>query len=154
MIDFTIPDDVQEIRARVAAFIDEQVLPAEAEVGTRPYFDIVAGLQAKARDAGLWCPFIPAEWGGMGLGPLANAIVQIEVGRSMLAAWAMNCMGPQDATMLTLLEHGTQEQKEKFLVPLVNAERRICFSMTERAAGSDATGMRTTAVRDGDSWVL
>ena len=72
----------------------------------------------------------------------------------MLAAWAMNCMGPQDATMLTLLEHGTQEQKEKFLVPLVNAERRICFSMTERAAGSDATGMRTTAVRDGDSWVL
>ncbi|HTZ28116.1 MAG TPA: acyl-CoA dehydrogenase family protein, partial [Streptosporangiaceae bacterium] len=120
MIDFTIPDDVQETRARVAAFIDEQVLPAEAEVGTRPYFDIVAGLQAKARAAGLWCPFIPAEWGGMGLGPLANAIVQIEVGRSKLAAWAMNCMGPQDATMLTLLEHGTQEQKEKFLVPLVN----------------------------------
>jgi len=154
VIDFTIPDDVQETRARVAAFIDEQVLPAEAEVGTRPYFDIVARLQAKARSAGLWCPFIPAEWGGMGLGPLANAIVQIEVGRSKLAAWAMNCMGPQDATMLTLLEHGTQEQKEKFLVPLVNAERRICFSMTERAAGSDATGMRTTAVRDGDSWVL
>ena len=154
MIDFTIPDDVQETRARVAAFIDEQVLPAEAEVGTRPYFDIVAGLQAKARSAGLWCPFIPAEWGGMGLGPLANAIVQIEVGRAKLAAWAMNCMGPQDATMLTLLEHGTQEQKEKFLMPLVNAERRICFSMTERAAGSDATGMRTTAVRDGDSWVL
>ena len=60
----------------------------------------------------------------MGLGHLANAIVQIEVGRSFshLGAWAMNCMGPQDATMLTLIEHGTAEQKERYLVPLV--ERR------------------------------
>ena len=135
VIDFTIPEEIQQIRARVAAFIDAHVLPAEADIGTRPYFAIVADLQAKARAAGLWCPFIPAEWGGMGLGPLANAVVQIEVGRSPLAAWAMNCMGPQDATMLTLLEHGTTEQKERFLVPLVSGERRICFSMTERAAG-------------------
>ncbi len=90
----------------------------------------------------------------MGLGHLANAVVQIEVGRSPLAAWAMNCMGPQDATMLTLLDHGTQEQKERFLVPLVNGKRKICFSMTERAAGSDATGIRTTAVRDGEDWIL
>jgi acyl-CoA dehydrogenase len=154
MIDFTIPEEMQQIRARVAAFIDEHVLPAEAEIGTRPYFAIVADLQAKARAEGLWCPFIPVEWGGMGLGHLANAVVQIEVGRSSLAAWAMNCMGPQDATMLTLLDHGTPEQKERFLVPLVNGERRICFSMTERAAGSDATGMRTTAVRAGEDWIL
>jgi len=154
VIDFSIPEDVQQIRARVAAFVDAHVLPAEAEVGSRPYFDIVARLQAKARAEGLWCPFIPAEWGGMGLGHLANAVVQIEVGRSPLAGWALNCVGPQDATMLTLLEHGTQEQKERFLVPLVNGDKRICFSMTERAAGADATGMRTTAVRDGDSWVL
>ena len=154
MIDFTIPAELQEIRQRVAAFIDAHVLPAEAQIGARPYFGIVAELQAKARADGLWCPFIPVEWGGMGLGHLANAVVQIEVGRSPLAAWAMNCMGPQDATMLSLLEHGTQEQLERFLVPLVNAEKRICFSMTERAAGSDATGMRTTAVRDGEDWVL
>jgi acyl-CoA dehydrogenase len=154
MIDFTIPPEVEETRARVAAFIDTCVLPVEREVGTRPYAGIVAELQAKARAAGLWCPFVPVEWGGMGLGHLANAIVQIEVGRSTLAAWAMNCMGPQDATMLTLLEHGTQLQKERYLTPLVNAELKICFSMTERTAGSDATGMRTTAVRDGDTWVL
>ena len=154
MIDFAIPDDIKETRARVAALIDAYVLPTEAEIGTRPYFAIVADLQAKARAEGLWCPFIPVEWGGMGLGHLANAVVQIEVGRSPLAAWAMNCMGPQDATMLTLLDHGSAEQKERFLVPLVNGERRICFSMTERAAGSDATGMRTSAVRDGEDWIL
>jgi acyl-CoA dehydrogenase len=99
---------------------------------------------------------VPTEWGGMGLGHLANAIVQIEIGRSFshLGAWALNCMGPQDATMVTLIEHGTESQKDRYLKPLVDGQIRICFSMTERAAGSDATGMRTRAVRDGDHWVL
>ncbi|MDT3441913.1 MULTISPECIES: acyl-CoA dehydrogenase family protein [unclassified Pseudofrankia] len=156
MVDFAIPEEARAVRARVAGFIDSHVLPAEQRVGQEPYFDIVAELQARARAEGLWCPFVPREWGGMGLGPLANAVVQIEVGRSFsyLAAWALNCMGPQDATMMTLIEHGTPEQKEKYLRPLVAGDLRICFSMTERAAGSDATGMRTTAVRDGDTWVL
>lgn len=154
MVDLAIPDDVRALRARVASFIDAQVLPREPEIGSRPFFDIVSEVQRLARAEGLWCPFVPVEYGGMGLGHLANAIVQIEVGRSHLAAWAMNCMGPQDATMLTLIEHGTDEQKQKYLVPLVNGEIRICFSMTERAAGADATGIRTTAVRGGDHWVL
>jgi acyl-CoA dehydrogenase len=156
MVDFEIPADAAEARRRVAAFIDEHVLPVEAEVGTRPYFDIVKELQAKARSEGLWCPFVPVEWGGMGLGHLANALVQIEIGRSFshLGAWALNCMGPQDATMLTLIEHGTDDQRERYLKPLVNGDIRICFSMTERAAGADATGMQTAAVRHGDHWVL
>lgn len=156
MIDFTIPEEIREIRARVAEFIDDVVKPAEQQIGTRPYFDIVRELQAQARAAGLWCPFVPVEYGGMGLGHLANAIVQIEIGRSFthLGAWAMNCMGPQDATMLTLIEHGTEDQKQRYLVPLVNGDIRICFSMTERAAGADATGMQTTAVKRGSTWVL
>jgi len=156
MVDFEIPEDVQRVRAAVAAFVDEHVLPAEGQIGTRRFFDIVRELQGEARSRGLWCPFVPAEWGGMGLGHLANALVQIELGRSFshLGAWALNCMGPQDATMLTLIEYGTERQKEKYLRPLVDGQIRICFSMTERAAGSDATGMRTTAVRDGDHWVL
>jgi acyl-CoA dehydrogenase len=156
MIDFRIPDEITALRERVAAFIDDVVAPKEVEIGTRPFFDIVREVQAAARAEGLWCPFVPREYGGMGLGHLANAIVQIEVGRSFshLGAWALNCMGPQDATMLTLIEHGTEEQKAKYLAPLVNGDIRICFSMTERAAGADATGMQTTAVRDGDNWVL
>jgi acyl-CoA dehydrogenase len=156
MVEFEIPEDVQQVRAAVAAFVDEHVLPAEGQIGTRPFFDIVRELQGEARSRGLWCPFVPAAWGGMGLGHLANALVQVELGRSFshLGAWALNCMGPQDATMLTLIEHGTERQKEKYLRPLVDGQIRICFSMTERAAGSDATGMRTTAVRDGDQWVL
>lgn len=154
MIDFSLPDDVIALRTRVAQFIDDKVLPYEKLVGTRPFDEIIAELQDAGRAAELWCPFIPVEWGGMGLGHLANAVVQLEVGRSHLAAWAMNCMGPQDATMLTILELGTEEQKRKYLPPLVNGDKRICFAMTERAAGADATGMQTTAVQDGSDWVI
>jgi acyl-CoA dehydrogenase len=156
MVDFELPDDVKALRARVAAFIDEVVLPAETEINTRPFMAIVRDLQQQARAQGLWCPFVPKEYGGMGLGHLANAIVQIEVGRSfsLLGAWALNCMGPQDATMLTLAEYGTPEQKQRYLTPLVDGDLRICFSMTERAAGADATGMQTRAVRDGDGWII
>jgi acyl-CoA dehydrogenase len=154
MIDFSLPAETVEVRERVRTFVDETVLPYEAQLGTRPFREIVSELQEAARARGLWCPFIPREWGGMGLGHIDNAAVQLEVGRSKLAAWAMNCMGPQDATMLTLLEVGTEEQKAKYLPPLVDGEVRICFAMTERAAGSDATGMRTRGVRDGDEWIL
>jgi acyl-CoA dehydrogenase len=156
MIDFELPEPVQLLRAQVRSFVDDVVIPAEREIGTRPFFDIVKDLQTQARTAGLWCPFVPVEYGGMGLGHLANAIVQIEVGRSFshLAAWAMNCMGPQDATMLTLIDHGTDEQKRRFLVPLVSGDIRICFAMTERAAGADATGMQTSAVQHGSEWIL
>jgi acyl-CoA dehydrogenase len=76
------------------------------------------------------------------------------LGESYLGALSMNTQGPDDATMLTLLTHGTPFQKEKFLKPLLNGEKRICYSMTEKAAGADATGMQTRAVRDGDNWVI
>ena len=138
MVDFDIPDDVREIRSRVAAFVDDVVKPAEPEIGTRPFFDIVKELQAEARAAGLWCPFVPVEYGGMGLGHLANAIVQIEVGRSFshLGAWALNCMGPQDATMLTLIEHGTDDQKEQ--LPRPAGQRRHPDLLLDDRAGRRA----------------
>jgi acyl-CoA dehydrogenase len=153
-IDFEIPAEAKAIREKVRKFVQDECIPAEKELEHRPYKEVLAELRAKARSQGLWCPFIPPEFGGMGLGPLANALVQMELGESYLGALALNTQGPDDATMLTLLSFGTEYQKEKFLKPLLNGEKRICFSMTERAAGADATGMQTRAVRDGDHWVL
>ncbi len=153
-IDFEIPAETRAIREKVRQFVDEHCKPAEEELEHRPVKDVIDDLRVKARAEGLWCPFIPKEWGGMGLGPLANALVQMELGESYLGALALNTQGPDDATMLTLLQHGTDFQKEKYLKPLLNGEKRICFSMTERAAGADATGMQTRAVRDGDNWVI
>jgi acyl-CoA dehydrogenase len=154
VIDFEIPAETKAIRQKVRTFVHEHCIPAEAELEQRELGEVLPRLREKARKQGLWCPFIPKEFGGMGLGPLANALVQMELGESMLGAHALNTQGPDDATMLTLLEHGTEYQKETFLKPLLEGKKRICYSMTERAAGADATGMQTTAVLDGDHYVL
>ncbi|MCA6330518.1 MAG: acyl-CoA dehydrogenase family protein [Phenylobacterium sp.] len=149
-IDFEIPEDAKAIRERVRRWVHEECIPAEKRLVDRESFKVVlAELRAKARSQGLWRPFIPKEYGGMGLGPLANALVQMELGESHLGALSMNSQGPDDATMLTLLAHGTDFQKEKYLKPLLNGEKRVCYSMTEKAAGADATGMQTRAVKDG-----
>jgi len=150
-IDFDIPAEAKAVRARVRQWVHDECIPAEkALAGGRDYKELLGELRAKARAQGLWLPFVPKEHGGMGLGPLANALVQMELGESHLGALSMNSQGPDDATILTLLAHGTEFQKEKFLKPLLNGEKRVCYSMTEKAAGADATGMQTRAVKDGN----
>src|SRR5574338_53653 len=107
MIDFEIPEDAKAIRETVRTFVQEHCIPAEKELDSRPYKEVLGELRTKARAQGLWCPFIPKEYGGMGLGPLANALVQMELGESYLGALSMNTQGPDDATMMTILTHGT-----------------------------------------------
>jgi len=150
-IDFEIPAEAKAIREKVRQWVHDECIPAEKELASgRDYKELLGELRAKARARGLWLPFVPKEYGGMGLGPLANALVQMELGESHLGALSMNSQGPDDATILTLLAHGTEFQKEKFLKPLLNGEKRVCYSMTEKAAGADATGMQTRAVKDGN----
>jgi acyl-CoA dehydrogenase len=155
-IDFEIPPEAKAVRERVRQWVHDECIPAEKRLMEgADYKTLLGELRTKARAQGLWCPFIPKEHGGMGLGPLANALVQMELGQSHLGALSMNTQGPDDATMMTLLAHGTDYQKEKFLKPLLNGDKRICYSMTEKAAGADATGMQTRAVKDGnENYVL
>ena len=135
-IDFEIPAEAKAIRLKVRQWVHDECKPAEKRLVDKESFQtVLAELRAKARAQGLWLPFIPKEYGGMGLGPLANALVQMELGESHLGALSMNSQGPDDATMLTLLAHGTEFQKEKYLKPLLNGEKRVCYSMTEKAAG-------------------
>ena len=150
-VDFAIPEEAKIIRERVRRWTQDVCIPAEQKLEKEggSLGDVVESLRARAREQGLWLPFIPKEHGGMGLGPLANALVQMEVGQSPLAIMSMNTQGPDDATMLTLLKYGTEYQKEKFLTPLLDGKRRICYSMTEKTPSSDATGLQTTAVKDG-----
>src|SRR3989440_8904036 len=155
-IDFTLPPDVLAVRERVRAFMEKEVAAAEArmrqEGGWRQGY---AALREQARAAGLWAPHMPPEWGGMGLGPLAMAFVSAECGRTMMGAYVLNCHAPDEGNMPTLLHHANAEQKERYLRPLVDGTVRSCFAMTEpEVAGSDPTGIRTTAVQDGDEWVV
>jgi acyl-CoA dehydrogenase len=155
-IDFTLPPEVTEVRARVRAFVRERVAPAEARMRAEGgWRKGLRALRDEAKAAGLWAPHMPREWGGMGLGPLAMAFVSAECGRTIFGAYVLNCHAPDEGNMHTLLHHATDEQKERYLRPLVAGEVRSCFALTEpEVAGSDPTGIRTTAVRDGDHWVL
>jgi acyl-CoA dehydrogenase len=155
-IDFEIPAEAKAVREKVRQWVHDECIPAQEKITDKASFKkVIDDLRKKARAQGLWMPFVPKEYGGMGLGPLANALVQMELGESYIGALSMNSQGPDDATILTLIAHGTPHQKEKFLKPLLNGEKRVCYSMTEKAAGADATGMRTTAVPDGnENYVL
>jgi acyl-CoA dehydrogenase len=155
MVDFSVPAELQAVRDRVRRFVEEVVVPEEPRAGDAPARRaLVAYLQDKAREAGLWNPSLPPEWGGMGLGAFGYALVTYELGRSPIAPLALNCHAPDEPTMQMLLQHGTPEQKEEFLRPLAGGRAHVCFAMTEKAAGADATGMQTRAVRDGDNWVI
>src|SRR6201998_2195589 len=150
-IDFEVPAEAKAIREKVRQWVHDECIPAEKELDSKPLDEVLGRLRKKARAQGLWLPFVPKEYGGMGLGPLANALVQMELGQSHLGALSMNSQGPDDATILPLLAHGTDYQKEKFLKPLLNGEKRVCYSMTEKAAGADATGMPTAAEKKGNT---
>ena len=165
-IDFTLPEEVVEIRDKVRTFVKDEIEPAEAAVreaarggdehGERGLLlRAIIELRGKAKRAGLWNPHLPPEWGGLGLGPMAMASVSAECGRNRIASFVLNCQAPDEGNMHTLLHHATDDQKERYLRPLADGMVRSCFAMTEpEVAGSDPTGIRTTGVRDGDNWVL
>ncbi|MFB3053607.1 MAG: acyl-CoA dehydrogenase family protein [Dehalococcoidia bacterium] len=159
-IDFTLSPEVEEVRQRVRTFMDAEVRPVEEklrqdEADRNAYVQAIIGLRKKARKAGLWNPHLPPEWSGMGLGPVAMAFVSAEAGRTTIGPFVINAQAPDEGNMHTLLHWGTPEQKEKYLRPLAEGECRSCFSMTEpEVAGSDPTLIQTTAVKDGDDWVL
>ncbi|MGH2739849.1 MAG: acyl-CoA dehydrogenase family protein [Actinomycetota bacterium] len=154
-MDFTIPQELDEIRKRVAEFVEREVLPVEAKATEETFEDVLEELRQKARDAGLWTPHLPTEWGGLGLGPLGMALVSQECGVSGLASLAINAMAPDEGNMHLLLHAGTAEQKERYLRPLAEASVRSCFAMTERDVGSsDPRALRARAIRDGDDWVI
>ncbi|MFI9575753.1 acyl-CoA dehydrogenase family protein [Microbispora rosea] len=162
-IDFTLAPEHEEIRARVRAFVQETVIPAvkpfedsEEKVLTREeYLRTIFDLRRRARQEGLWLPHMPKEWGGMGLGHVELAMVQAEAAKTRLGPWVLNCAAPDEGNMHTLLHWGTDEQKERYLRPLLDGVKMSCFAMTEpEVAGSDPTLIRTSAVKDGDEWVI
>jgi alkylation response protein AidB-like acyl-CoA dehydrogenase len=152
--DLAPTDEVQELRAVYRAFMEEHVYPNERALAGDDAA-LIASLQAKAKEAGLWAPHVPPEAGGTGRGFLAYAHLNEEIGRSTSAQLVFGCQAPDAGNAEILHLFGTDEQKERWLRPLVAGEIRSFFSMTEpEVSGSDPTTLRTTARRDGDEWVI
>jgi len=160
-IDFSFPEEVTFIVARVRQFCDEVVQPAQAEieahVGDRKVLvRQIIGMRKAAKEWGLWLPHMPEEYGGMGLGHVAMAAVSAEAARkSSFGPFALNAQAPDEGNMHTLLHWATPAQKEKYLRPLCEGTIRSCFAMTEpEVAGSDPTLIQTRAVKDGEDWIV
>jgi alkylation response protein AidB-like acyl-CoA dehydrogenase len=117
--------------------------------------ELLAALRARAKAAGLWAPHLPPEAGGSGRGFLAYAHLNEEIGRVPWAQYVFNCQAPDAGNGEILHLFGTDEQKERWLAPLVDGEARSFFSMTEPdVSGADPTGLRTTAVLADGEWVI
>lgn len=162
-IDFSLSPELEELRLRVREFIDDVVRPAEDRISAEKldstdrdeYLRVLIGMRQQAKDAGLWLPHMPPEWGGMGLGHVELAMVQAEAARTYYGPWVLNCQAPDEGNMHTLLHWGTEAQKDKYLRALCEGRTFSCFAMTEpEVAGSDPTLIRTHAYRDGDEWVI
>ena len=137
--------------------MEEHVYPAEQALAREDETadEVMLGLRARARAEGLWAPHLPPEAGGSGEGFLAYADLNEEIGRSVWAQLVFNCQAPDAGNGEILHLFGTDEQRSTFLRPLVEGETRSFFSMTEpEVSGADPTGLQTTAVLDGDEWVI
>jgi len=169
-MDFTPSDRVSELRERIRGFTEEHVLPVEAQavaaldeqVGPGvAYPELLIELRERARGEGLWNLFLPDEEHGAGLTNWEYGMLCEDMGRSPVAPMVFNCSAPDTGNMEILAEYGTDEQKERWLGPLLNDHVRSCFSMTEPdTSGSDPTGLAARAELDGDTqsgtseWVI
>ena len=166
MMDLELSGKLVEVREKIRTFVEEKVAPVEVEyhnevsVGDRwshtPRQDeIMESLKVEARRLGMWNFFLPESQGGAGISNLDYAHLAEIMGRSRLASEAFNCSAPDTGNMEVLERYGSEEQKKEWLVPLLAGEIRSAFAMTEPGvASSDATNISTSAVLDGDEWVI
>ncbi len=153
-MDLNLSDEEREIRDWVRTFVRKEIMPLEPDVlarerrhepGLQP--GELKALQDKAKESGFFGVHTPEEYGGMGLGAVMNALVEIELGRSFVQ---FRFGGDAD----NILFFANEEQKERYLVPTINGDKKSCFAITEPGAGSDARAIRTSARREGDEWVI
>ena len=163
-MDFAPSERASRLRERIRAFIEDHVLPVEHEAiaaldaEVRPavaYPELLVELRRRARAEGLWNLFLPDEARGAGLTNCEYGLVCEEMGRSPVGPMAFNCSAPDTGNMEILAEHGTPEQQERWLEPLLAGHIRSCFAMTEpETAGSDPTGLEARAELDDGEWVV
>jgi len=160
-MNFEYSEKVNELIARLTAFMDEHVYPNEAVYNEQLLEErwntpaIMQELKAKAKEAGLWNLFTPSLEHGAGLTNLEYAPLAEILGRSMIASEVFNCSAPDTGNMEVLIQYGSEEQKEKWLKPLLEGKIRSAFAMTEpKVASSDATNIETSITRDGDDYVI
>jgi acyl-CoA dehydrogenase len=163
----TMSERVNEIRALTAAIVNQEILPNEnmlwasrtnpnvTESDRATARELREGIKAKVKQAGLWAPHLPVEYGGAGLDFLELAYMNEVLAYAVGASSLFGVVAPNSGNQTLLVKYGTEEQKRTWLIPLIEGRLESGFSMTEPdVAGSDPRALRTTARRDGDEWVI
>jgi len=160
-MDFTIAPRTEALRRKVRAFIEEDVLPVEAD---RTQWDAheniseaaLVPLRNKAKALGIWAPQAPVERGGLGLDTVSRAVLYEEANHSIFGPVCLNCAAPDDGNISGMAKIGTAEQQDTWLQPLIDGKVRSAFAMTEPApgGGSDPSMIRTRAERQGDRYIV
>jgi acyl-CoA dehydrogenase len=154
-MDFDLPEELRMLQEMVRRFVDAELIPLENQLGPQhgPIpDDMMRGLQAKTKALDLWMLDVPEEYGGAGLDLLSRCVIAEQLGRTVALPFRSHRLfGPE---LRPVLLHCTEEQKERFLHPVLRGEKRVCFAQTEPDAGSDPGSIRTRAVRDGDDFVI
>jgi acyl-CoA dehydrogenase len=166
MMDLDIPERLVPVRDKIDQFVRERVDPLtdeyydEINVGDRWQLtdrqnEIMDGLKAQAKEAGLWNFFLPESQGGAGVTNLEYAHLAEVMARNPIASEVFNCAAPDTGNMEVLERYGSEAQKKEWLEPLLEGKIRSAFAMTEPGvASSDATNIATSAVLDGDQWLI
>src|SRR5437879_13058154 len=160
-MDFALSAEIEDIRKRTRAFVEEHVLPLEADRANYDdheniRLDLLARVRDRAKAQGLWAPQAPKDYGGMALPIVGWAAMYEEANRSIFGPVVFNCAAPDDGNMNLLARVGTSAQKNKWLKPIVEGRVRSSFAMTEPApgGGSDPGMIRTRAEKKGNGWVI
>ncbi|HEX9259995.1 MAG TPA: acyl-CoA dehydrogenase family protein [Acidimicrobiales bacterium] len=162
----TVDERINDIRMRTAEIVNTEILPNEGRLWAARREDeswtertaiheLRAEIKEQVKKAGLWAPHLPKEYGGMGLDFLAHAYMNEVLAYAVGAASLFGVVAPNSGNQSILVKYGTEQQKQQWLMPLIEGTMESGFSMTEpHNPGSDPRSLDTSAVRDGDHWVI
>jgi acyl-CoA dehydrogenase len=153
-MDFELPEEIKMVRETVRRFVDKELMPLEKSLPDLMDIppDVRTQLEAKVKEMGFWAAAVPTEFGGGGIGALGNMVMREQVSRCLLSD-TRDDRG-FGGSPWPILYNANPDQREKYLDPIIKGAKRHFFAMTEPGAGNDANGLATTAVLDGDEWVI
>jgi len=158
MVELFATDRLKKILPSFKSFIEKELFPLEIALLQLPYKhaeEILNGKREKAKSQGLWAPYLPEKNGGMGLSMMEFAQVSEQMAATPFGHYVFNCQAPDIGNIELMHRHASAGIKEQYLQPLMKGDIRSCFSMTEpEFAGSNPVNLGTTAIREGDEYVI
>ena len=153
----TLSEEINDIRLRTADIVANRIIPNEGTIyaGGDKSRSLRKEINTEVKKQGLWAPHLPKEYGGMGLDFLEHAYMNEVLAWSPLGNRLFGVIAPNSGNQKILVKYGTEDQKKKWLEPLIEQKMESCFSMTEPdQPGSDPRSLQTTAVKEGNEWVI